>query len=70
MLKGGTKSFGVVFMHVQQLEVLAILRGGGGKSFRSLEGEARTILPSLEGGAKSFGPVIFQCCSPLPPRNQ
>ena len=61
MLKGGTKSFGVVF--TQKLEVLAILKlkkfplfkRGGAKSF--------TV---LRGGAKSFGPANFPFCSPPP----
>ena len=36
------------------------------KSFHSLKGGARKVLPCLEGGggAKSFGPAIFPFCSP------
>ena len=50
-LKGDTKSFGVVFMW--KLEVLAILKEGR-KSFHSLKGVARKVLPCLQGrvGAK------------------
>ena len=60
MLKGGTKSFGVVF--TGYLEVLAILKGGRGtKSFHALKGEgAQKVLPCLEGGGggtNKFYPV-------------
>ena len=44
MLKGGAKSFGVVFM--PKLEVLAILKGG------------RKMFPLLKGGREKFYPVL------------
>ena len=60
MLKGGggTKSFEVFL--TQELEVLAIVRGGT-KSFHPLKGGTQKVLPCLEGGgvAKSSGPTIF-----------
>ena len=47
MVKGGRKSFGVVF--TQYLEVLAILKGGGGG------GSAKSLHPLKgEGGAKGL----------------
>ena len=67
MLKGGTKSFEVVL--TWELEVLAILMGGGRKKFPPFKRGVQKVLPCLEGGggAKSFRPVIFPFCShPLP----
>ena len=56
ILKGGcTKGFGVVF--TQELEVLAILEGGGGKKFPLFKGgggRGRKVLPGLEGAQKSL----------------
>ena len=62
-----TTSFKVVFRW--QLEVLAILKGGGAKCFHPLKGGTRKVLPCLEvgGGAKSFRPMILPFCSPPPP---
>ena len=57
MLKGGgTTCFEVVL--TRELEVLAILLGGGGEKF----------YPVLSGGgAKTFGPMIFSFCMPRLP---
>ena len=50
---GGTKSFKVVL--TQELEVLAIVMGGGGaKSFHPLKGGGTKSLPCLERGRKMF----------------
>ena len=45
---GDTKRFEVVL--TQELEVLAILMGGGTKSFHPLKVGAQKFLPCLEGG--------------------
>ena len=57
---GGGTSFGVVL--TKELEVLAILKGGGGG--------CKNVLPCHEkgDGAQSFGLAIFPfCCNPPPP---
>ena len=57
---GDTKGFKVVL--TQELEVLPILIGGGGRTkyFHPLKGVASTVLPCLGGG----GQTIFQFFSP------
>ena len=52
---GGTKSFEVVL--TLELEVLAIVIGGGG-SFHRLKGGVQQVLPRLENK--------FRTCSPPP----
>ena len=64
MLKKGAR-FEVVL--TQELEVLAIVMGGGAKSCHPLKGERTQFYPVLMGGAKSFGPAIFPFCSPPSP---
>ena len=65
MLKGGHKKLVLTW----ELEVLAIVMGGGAKSFHPLKGGgAQKVLPCLEGGgAKSFGPAISHFVAPPPP---
>ena len=67
MLKGGTKHFEVVLQ--RELEVLAIVMGGGRKKFPSFKrGGAKCFTLSGGGGVtKSFGPAIFPFCSPPSP---
>ena len=63
--KGGRKCFEIVLMW--ELEVLAILMGGGGRlKFPPLRGCKQFYPVSREGGAKRFGPAIFSFCSPPP----
>ena len=58
------------------LPLRKVLKGGGGhnmfwggrKKFALSKGVGgQTVLPCLEGGAKSFGPAFFPFCSPPPP---
>ena len=54
---------------IQKLQVLAILKGVGEKSFHPLKGAAQTVLLCLMGGrAHRFRTKDFPFCSP-PPRN-
>ena len=62
---GGTTSFEVVL--TWELEVLAIVMGGGRKKCPPFKrGAYKKVLTCYEGGAKSFGPAIFPFCSPPP----
>ena len=67
MLKGGTTSFGVVL--TRELEVLAIVRRGGGGAQKGVGGYKKfhPVFGVGGGGAKRFGPPIFRFCSPPPP---
>ena len=72
MLKGGGvhKRFEVVI--TRELEVLAILNGGGDKKVSAFKKERgrEKFYPVLRSSALSFGPAIFPFVSPPPPRNQ
>ena len=58
MLKGGTQILGVVF--TWYLEILAILKGGGGATVSALlKGWRKKLCTVLRGDAKSFGLSIL-----------
>ena len=67
MLKVGPNSFGVVF--TPKLEVLAILKGGGGgtKSFNSLKGGGTNSFTVLSWGAQKVLDPRFSHFAPPPP---
>ena len=69
MLKGGsTQCFEVVL--TPELEVLAILMGGGGaKSFHLLKGEARKDLPHLKREKQKVSDPRFSHFVVAPPPN-